>query len=207
MRAFTLLLCAGFLILTGCQMSPTQYDQVSEGQWEGRILIKDKSKNKSYIVSVDIAAIKESQKLRMDVAAALGTPVATVAVSGQQTEYILFRQKAFYQGKTQPKVLKPILAINMDPRLLFSLLFEDEPQGGGWKCLRDDKDFLKQCENKAAGLSLEWIERKGARKTIEIQHARSSLQINLNSFQPKVVEKADLFNLNAPSGFKSYRIK
>lgn len=207
MKALISVLYAGFVILTGCQTSPTHYDQVSEGQWAGRILIKDKSKNKSYIVSIDVAALKETQKLRMDVSAAMGTPVATIVVDGPNTEYILFRQKAFYEGKTQPKVLQPILAVNMDPRLLFSLLFESEPQGKGWTCERDEKEFLKRCEHEAAGLSLEWIERKGTRKTIEIQHARSSLQINLNSFQPKVVEKAELFDLKAPPGFKTYKIR
>lgn len=192
--------------MTGCQTAPTRFDEVKEGQWTGRILIKDKRQNKSFIVSVDIHA-KKADQLRMDVTAAMGTPVAAFVMDGDRTEYILFKQKAYYQGKTQPKVLLPILSLSMDPRLFFNLLFEEEPKGRNWSCSRDEQGFLKLCKDQSSDLSLEWTERKGERKTVEVQHPRSSLQINLNNFRPKVVENESMFKLRAPSGFKSYQIR
>ena len=194
------------LVLSGCQSAPTKFENVSEGQWEGRVLIKDKKKNQSHVVSIDINAIKD-EKIRINVTAAMGTPVAALVVDGTKTQYILFKQKAYYEGATQPKVLNPILAIEMDPRLLFSVLFDSEIKDKGWECLKDDKGYLKNCENKASALKIDWVERKGEKKTIKIDHVNASLQLNLNSFRPKVVARDDLFSLKAPAGFKTYTLR
>lgn len=197
----------GFLmVIVGCQVSPTRYDSISEGQWDGRILIKDKKQNKSYIVSVDINAVKD-EKIRLDVTAALGHPVATLVVDGDKTQYILFEKKAYYEGRTQPKVLAPILSLPMDPRVLNHILFDREFRGSGWSCRRDEDDFLKSCENEKMDLEIDWVERKGRRKTVKIEHPRASLQLNLNTFQPKVVEKRDLFSLTKPPGFNAYKVR
>ncbi len=188
--------------LGACQSTPKKFDNVNEGQWEGRVLIKDKRKNQSHVVSVDINAIKD-EKIRINVTAAMGTPVAALVVDGAKTQYILFKQKAFYEGATQPKVLNPVLAIEMDPRLLFSVLFDSDIKDTGWLCLKDEKNFLKTCENRTVGLKIDWVERKGEKRTVKIDHANASLQLNLNSFRPKVVARDDLFSLKAPSGFKT----
>ena len=95
----------------------------------------------------------------------------------------------------------------MDPRLLFNILFDVDPEGKDWICEKNEKDFLQKCENKVNHLTINWTERKGRKKTIEIDHPSAKLQMNLNSFQPKVVERENLFSLSAPPGFKSYRIR
>ena len=74
----------------GCQVMPTDYTDYNEGQWSSKVLVKDKTKSKSFIVNVDLQAIK-NKNLRMDVTAALGTPVAAFVLNGDSVEYLLFR--------------------------------------------------------------------------------------------------------------------
>ena len=116
-------LFVSLIVLGGCQLMPTDYTTHNEGQWGSKVLVKDKVKSKSFIVNVDIQAIKD-QKLRMDVTAALGTPVAALVMDDNEVKYILFKQKRFYEGQASSRALKPILSVPLNPRLLYNLLSE-----------------------------------------------------------------------------------
>lgn len=191
------------VLLAGCQMMPTKYSEHSEGQWGSKVLVKDKEKSKSFIVNVDIQARKNLQ-LRMDVTAALGTPVASIVLNGDKVEYILFRQKKFYSGVSNDRVLKPILSVPLDPQLFYNILFDEPVADKNWSCTKNQKGFLVNCENLQQGLKVTWKDRKGRKKSIHIEHARAEIQMNIKSFTPRA---DDVFVLKAPPSFRKYRVR
>lgn len=191
------------LFIVGCQTMPTDYTTQTEGQWGSKVLVKDKVKSKSFIVNVDIQAVKD-KKLRLDVTAALGTPVAALVMNEDQVKYILFRQKRYYEGESSSRVLKPILSVPLDPRLLFNVLFDQPIENKNWSCTKDEKGFLANCESPSEGLKVTWKDRKGRKKAIFIEHEKAELQMNISSFTPKA---DDVFSLKAPKSFTKYRIR
>lgn len=192
--------------LAGCVSAPLKLKNVNEGHWHARALIKDKEQNHSYIVNLDFNAVK-SQRIRMDVSNVLGLGVATMVVQPKQVRYALFESKRFYYGKPQADVMRPILAIPFDPRWISNLLFDEPIAGRGWSCEDDAKGFVQSCANAAMGMQVEWSARNGERKTILIQHPKASVQINVQSFQPKVEDRKNLFLLEAPEGFQQLRVR
>jgi len=190
----------------GCQLAPTRYSEHSEGQWQAKVLVKDHAKSESFIVNMDAYAVRD-QFLRMDITAALGTPVASLVLQGEQISYILPQQKRYFEGPSSGRALSPILAVPVDPQIFYSLLFDVPPKQKGWTCAKDQKGFLKKCEQSKTGITVTWKERKGRRKNIFIDHKKASLQMNVSWFKPSLDAKKGLFVLKAPSRFKKYRLK
>lgn len=201
-----LVLFVACLFLTGCQLVPTKYDEHTEGQWEAKVLIKDHVKSKSFIVKVDAFAVRD-QSLRLDVTAALGTPVASLVLAGDEVKYILPRQKKYYEGQSSPKVLRPILSVPVDPKLFYSLLFDVVPTDSAWACEKDKNGFLQECKNPDHGLNVSWKDRKGRKKSIYIEHKKASMQMNVTWFKPSLEGTQQVFSMTAPKKFKKYRIK
>lgn len=197
------ILFVSLIFVAGCQLMPTDYTTHNEGQWGSKVLVKDKVKSKSFIVNVDIQAVKD-KKLRMDVTAALGTPVAALVMDDDDVKYILFRQKRFYEGRATSRALKPILSIPLNPRLLYNLLFDQPIADKNWSCTKDEKGFLAACESPMEGLKVTWKDRKGRRKAIYVEHEKAEIQMNISSFTPRADE---VFSLKAPKSFKKYRIR
>ncbi|MCB0407838.1 MAG: DUF4292 domain-containing protein [Bdellovibrionales bacterium] len=188
---------------TACQMIPTDYAEYNEGQWGSKVLIKDKVKSKSFIVNVDIQAIK-NKSLRMDVTAAMGTPVASLVLNGDQVQYLLFRQKAYYEGASSDRVLGPILSVPIDPKLFFNLLFDEAMTDKNWSCIKDKIGFLLECKNLQDQLKITWKDRKGRRKAIFIEHSKAEIQMNISSFTPHA---DSVFSLKVPKSFQKYRVR
>jgi hypothetical protein len=207
-RMKPIVLLAGLAFyLTGCTTTPpVKYSDVTEGQWEAKVLIKDHENAKSHIVNVDAYAVR-GQNLRIDVTAALGTHVASLVLNGDEVRYILPRKKSYFEGKSSEKVLRPILSVPVDPRLFYSMLFDVAPEEEDWSCETSDKGFLSGCENRVQGLSVEWKDRNGRKKSVLVEHEKASLQMNVTWFKPSLDPEKNIFSLRAPKKFKRYRIK
>lgn len=198
----------GFLILmTGCASGPgLKMANVTEGQWHGKALIKDKEQSRSYIVNLSFNAIR-GEKARMDVTSTLGTGVASLVVDNKEVRYVLLDSKRFYYGRPQPDVMRPILAIPFDPRWLHSLLFEEPIPDKNWSCTRDSRGQMQSCTDGATQTEIRWSDRRGERKTLLIEHPKASVQIKITSFRPKVEDRKNLFVLEAPEGYQKLRVR
>ena len=202
------MLSATFVVifLTGCSLVPTKYDEVQEGQWEAKVLVKDHENSKSYIVKMDAFAVR-NQSLRIDVTAALGTPVASLVLLGDDVKYVLPRKKSYYEGKSSERVLKPILSVPVDPKLFYSMLFDIVPADESWSCEKSEQGFLTSCKHDAKGPVVDWKDRKGRKKSVYIKHKKASLQMNVTWFKPSIETDRDVFSLNAPKKYKKFRIR
>lgn len=192
-------------LMSGCASKPKQLDNVNEGHWKAKALIKDLEQSRSYIVNLNLNAVR-AERARMDVTSTLGTGVASLVVDGKEVRYVLFDSKKFYFGPAQADVMRPILAIPFDPRWLHNILFDQELNEKGWTCVKED-GFLKECKDSVNNLKVTWSARQGEKKTVLIEHAKASVQINVQSFQPKVEDRKNLFVLEAPNGYQKLRVR
>lgn len=192
------------LILAGCASAPVRYDQQGEGQWQAKALIRDTRAGKSAIVNLDVNAVK-NEKLRMDVTAAMGHPVASLVMDGDKMTYVLMETKEFYSGAPTESAMKPVLQAPIDPKLLYNVFFEIPIEDKSWSCTKDKNGFLVECAKANGDVIIQWTERKGRRKLVKLEHPRGVMQINVSSFQPKVEARAQLFELNPPKTFKQVR--
>jgi hypothetical protein len=195
-----------WLSLFGCAGAPVKMTNVNEGHWRARALIKDLEQSKSYIVNLNINAVRD-QRVRMDVTSTLGTGVASMLVDQKDVRYVLLDSKRFYYGNSQPDVMRPILSIPFDPRWLHNILFDETLPEKSWTCVRDGSGLLKECKDSILNLKISWSNRKGEKKTILIEHPKATVQINVQSFKPKVEDRKNLFQLEAPAGYQKLRVR
>lgn len=192
--------------LAGCASAPKRVSNFSQGQWRAKALVKDKEQGRSYIVNLNFNAVK-NQKARMDVTSALGTGVAALVVENNEVRYLLVDSKRYYYGSPQPDVMRPILSVPFDPRWLHNLLFEMPIPDKSWSCSEGKDGWLQECRDTVSGAVVTWSNRHGDKKTVQIDHAKASLQINVQSFKPKVEDRKNLFVLEAPDGYQKLRVR
>jgi hypothetical protein len=168
-------------------------------------LVKDTEHKKSYVVFSEIIAQRPAN-LRLDVITSLGMHVARLTMNENTLSYILPREKKYFTGVPQPKVLKPILRIEADPRWILNLLFDTEPTSDGWECKRDAKNRLESCHSES-GVELSWTERESSRKTVSVKTMAGEIQLQLSGFQPNVEVKDEMFQMKPPAGYRAFRIK
>ena len=185
---------------------PTKMTEVREGQWRAKALIKDLEQNHSYIVNLNFNAVKES-RARMDVTTTLGLGVASLVVDPQEVRYVLFDAKKFYSGVPQPNAMRPILALPIDPRWIHNILFDLPIADKNWTCTRDAAGLVQECTDLSGGLKITWSGRQGDKKTVLLSHPKASVQINVQSFKPKVEDRKNLFSLDAPEGYQKLHIR
>lgn len=192
------------VILNGCQTSAIRYDQAKEGRWQAKALVRDKKEGRSAVVALDVNA-RQSQQLRMDVTAAMGHPVASLVLAGDQLSYVLIESKQYYKGAATASALKPILSVPMDPKLLYNIFFDLPVAEKSWTCSKDNKGYLVECKDGASETTIRWGERQVKRKLVTLDHASGTVQVNVSDFQPKVEDRADLFELTTPKTFRAIR--
>lgn len=201
-----LLLLVSVIGLAGCASLPLRMADVKEGNWKAKSLIKDKEQSRSYIVYLDFNAVK-GEKSRMDVTNALGAGVASLVVDPKEVRYALVQSKRYYYGAPQSNVMQPILSVPFDPRWLQNILFDIPLTEKNWTCTSDSNGFVKECTNSVTNLKVSWAARQGEKKTISIEHPKALVQINIQSFKPKVEDRKNLFVLEAPEGFQKLRVR
>jgi hypothetical protein len=201
------ILFISMLFLFGCATSPLKpVGPIKEGVWRAKALIKDKEQNRSYIVNLNLNAVRDG-RARMDVTSTLGTGVASMVISKDEVRYILFDAKRFYFGVPKPDVMRPILNIPFDPRWLHNLLFDLPITDKGWECRKNNLDQPDSCVDSSGQTKVAWASRNGDKRTVSIDHPKGSVQINIQSFQPKVEDRQNLFDLEAPEGFQKLRVR
>jgi hypothetical protein len=195
--------------LTGCGSAPvgpeTPLSGLQQGQWETKTLVRDLKRNKSNIVGMDILAERPG-RLRLEVSGTMGIPVASLTLKDGEIQYLIPREKKFYYGKVGPTALAPVIAVPVDPSLLFHLLFEDMPPSKEWVCEYDAGKRLKSCEEAATQTRIEWSNRSGNLKHIRLAARDYEIQIQVKDFKSKVQVKPTTFHLESPANYRKVQI-
>jgi len=193
-------------VLAGCAGKPLRMDNVDEGNWKAKALIKDKEQSRSYIVNLNFNLVR-GQRTRMDVTSALNTAVASLVTDGKEVRYLMFDSKRFYYGRPQADVMRPILSIPIDPRWIQNMLFDQAIPDKSWTCTSNSGGLVEECRDGVTGLKVSWAQRMGPKKTIVIDHSKAVVQINVQAFKPKVEDRKNLFVLEAPEGYQKLQVR
>lgn len=204
----SLILVCLFSNLIACRSvpPPPPIGEVNQGHWRAKALIKDKDQSRSYVVNLNFNAVRDAQA-RMDVTSTLGTGVASLMVDAKEVRYVLLDQKRYYIGPPQPESMRPILAMPFDPRWIHNVLFELPIRDKGWTCVIAPQGPVQSCTNAESGTEITWAARDGEKRTVQIEHAKASVQINFSAFQPKVEDRNNLFVLEPPTSFQKLRVR
>ena len=188
----------------GCQTAPVRYENVAEGSWQAKLLVRDKVKSKSVLVNIDIKA-RAFKQLRIDATSAIGGHLAALVLSGEDVSYIMVRQKSYFKGRANGRSLSRVLGIRMDPKLLYNMLFDRAPEDKNWVCKKDKNDFLLECQNLKTQDKITWKNRENARKLVQLENKKGLLQMNLRGFEAKIKQSPQTFKLKIPKSFKRIR--
>jgi hypothetical protein len=190
-----LLLCS--LLITSCASNVIRQDQATRGEWEARVLVRDKKQNKTFIVNSDFFAEKPG-KMRMDITTPLGMHVASVALDDNKMTYIVPQKKAFYEGRPTPQAFARTLNFALDPKLIMNVLFDQPVEGKNWVC-KTEKDLVSECALK--DFSIVWSGRQYREKTVIITHAQFQIELKFHNFKVPDTVKQEMFTIKKPEGF------
>jgi hypothetical protein len=198
-------LLLGFsFVLFGCATAPTTFDsEKAQGQWEAKAQVRDLEKNKSDTVTLEVMAQK-NHALRMEVNGTMGVHVASLLMKDSDISYAIHTQKRFISGPVSAKSLKPLLNVNLDPRWLYSIFFDSPLEG--WNCKNSEAGLIESCD-RADGAKIAWADRNGEKKRITISSTQFEVQVLVKDFTTKVQSPEKAFSLDAPEGYKRYKLQ
>jgi hypothetical protein len=205
------ILCAflSVLILTSCATQQVYQGGKKSGTWEAKAQVKDLAKNTSHQINVDFVSVQPSS-LRMDVTASMGVALATMVIHGNDISYALYRQKKFYEGNLSDRALMPLFKINLNPRVLMNICFDQPIEGEGWSCITDSLGLAESCAQAPNGPKIKWTDRQGEQKRVVILDKGFELQIVFKAYsefdQSKVEPGKSPFHLEPPKDFARYKI-
>lgn len=191
-----LLLCS--LTVVSCSTgTKIRQDQADKGEWEARVLVKDKKQAKTFLVNVDFVAVQPS-KMRMDITTPIGAHVASIALDGNTMTYVVPRKKTYYEGQATPQGFAKTLSFAFDPKLMMNVLFDKPVQQKGWIC-KSEGELVSECSQN--NLKITWANRKSAEKTVVIVHPQYQIELKFHNFDVPNKVKDGLFTIHQPAGF------
>lgn len=198
-----LFLCIFLLaFLSGCATrAPKNFSKYKEGEWDGKVLIKNKREAKSSIVNVKIKAV-DVERLRIDVTSTMGTHLVSMLLLGDRLEYLNVVERYVFRGQASADSLKEIFPIPLRPEAFYNILFDRSFEDKNWSCTSDARGLIQSCRELKTGLNITWSSRDGSKRTIGFDHAAASIQMNLFDFEPHVSNLDKVFQLKAPASFK-----
>lgn len=129
---------------------------------ESKALIEDKTKKTSNSASIDLF-YQDNTVLRMEVTAVLGYRLGSLVMSPQKVSYALHPQKAFVEGPFIPRTMRPLFRQDLDPKLIWAVVFDRDLKGYGFTCSMAAKTQTCTGSGNTEGVSVT-IQEVGANK-------------------------------------------
>ena len=130
------------LLLTGC-VSEQKVEDIKASEIvhvESKALLEDKTKSESNTVSIDLF-YQSNAALRLEVSAVLGIQLGSIVMLPNQLSYALHQQKVFVTGPLISKTLKPLFKQDLDPKIIWSLVFDKDLSIYGFKCKKSEQQL------------------------------------------------------------------
>lgn len=174
----------------------------AEGQWVGKALLKNLKTSKSNTLSVDLLA-REPSQLRMEIGAAFGVHIASIALNNNEVRCALTQQKKFITAAADASALARVIPVKIPPASLMAILFERPLLKSEWKC--DDYGFTKlpaECSHRKESLVVKWISREGLSRRLRIATPDTEIELKIDQAKSKVQLDDNTFVIEPPEGFK-----
>ena len=189
--------------MAGCssiEKKSFDWSEISSGKWSSAAKIIEIKTGKSQALDLNFRAVKD-KKVRLDVSALMGTPVASILLDNSKIEAVLIRQKKIYAGKPTSRVMKEALGFGFDPNLIFSVLFESIPSGEKWACT-EDGDKSKRCVGPKEDFIITWTGRKDIKRIVELETEEFKLVLSFSDYSPDDLANPKTYVIKKPKSFK-----
>jgi hypothetical protein len=138
----------------------------------------------------------------MDIAIPIGASVAAVAMDNGQINYLVMQKKIYYSGPANSRSFVPVLNLNIDPRLILNILYDEPVKMAGWKCRNDNDNFVSECSRHQDPLKITWAHRKAKEKNVSIVHHDFDVEMEFHKFNETGNVKNEIFTIAQPNGFR-----
>ena len=194
-------------VFVACATQPVAYNsEKMQGQWDAKVQIQDFEHQKSNNLNLQVIAEK-NRAVRMEVTGTMGVNIASLLLKGDDISYAIHTQKRFISGSASEKALMPLFSIDVDPRWLYAIFFDETIPEKNWVCRKGLDLKIERCERAQDGLKIFWSERHGENKRVTLSNAKFELQILVKSFTTKVQSPERAFTLTPPEGYKRYKLQ
>jgi hypothetical protein len=192
----------------GCQSAPKKIvgtelkdSTKTSGQWEAQALIANLTSKESQIVKLDIIN-QGITNVRVEVSTSMGFHLASFVIKEKQLQYILPKIKSYYSGPMSVEAFRPVLKINLDPRLVMAAIANISYPD--WSCL-EVKGKLAQCTTKSnQKINWEYLDQSPLKK-VKISDSKFEVQVAFKSYENKESINEKIFNLKFPSDYTLIR--
>lgn len=199
------------LLMVGCAGTQEKPKAGDIKYVESKALIEDKAKNTSNSASIDLFFLQDDV-IRMEVTALLGYRLGSLVMNQQKVSYALHPQKAFVEGPFAARTMKPLFRQDLDPRLIWAVVFDRDLKTFGFSCNTVAKtETCTGASGAIAGVSVTTQQmgetETGALKKITIENANLKFVWLYKAIRKHNKSYNETFVLNKPEEYRLITIK
>lgn len=177
---------------------------------ESKALIEDKTKNSSNSASIDLFYLQDDV-IRMEVTALLGYRLGSLVMNSQKVAYALHPQKAFVEGPFAARTMKPLFRQDLDPRLIWAVVFDRDLKTFGFSCttVAKTQTCLGTGATEGVSVTLQQVAESetGPLKKITIENAKLKFVWLYKAIKKHNKSYNETFVLNKPEEYRLITIK
>jgi Domain of unknown function (DUF4292) len=201
-RLFSILLATGFLISCG-----TETVQVVPASTPLLIETKAQVKNGSDSNNVKIEiALAPNKMIRMEVTALMGYRVASVLLTPQKIQYAIHTNQTYGEGNFSARTMYPIFKQHVDPRIIWRVINNQNPQSQDLVCQTDQQQRPVLC-NGPQGSTVKWTYEEAPVRRIEIKSGKFEMNWLFKGQKVLADSQTETFVLKRPEGYKEIQLK
>lgn len=170
---------------------------------ETKALIKNQSESNN--VKIEIALLP-SKAIRMEITASFGISVATILMSESKIQYALHSSKQFVTGPFHEKTLYPVFKKNIDPRVLWKIIHNQNPANSKLNCVINDNKQPVSCKGDYES-EISWTYEEPPQRRVKIMAPKFELVWLFKDISPLYASQNETFVLKKPSDYKEIIIK
>jgi hypothetical protein len=164
-----------------------------------------KNSTESNNVKIDIA-LSPNKAIRLEVTGTLGYRVATVLITPQKIQYALHVNHTYGEGQFSARTMYPIFKQNLDPRIIWRVIHNQNPQAHDLLCQVDEKQRPLSCKG-SNDLAMTWAYDEPPRRRIEIKIAQFEMNWLFKDQRVLNDSQTETFVLKKPEGYKEILLK
>lgn len=177
---------------------------------DSKALIEDKIKNSSNSASIDLFYLQDNV-IRMEVTALLGYRLGSLVMNSQKVAYALHPQKAFVEGPFAARTMKPLFRQDLDPRLIWAVVFDRDLKNFGFNCntVAKTQNCVGTGTTEGVSVTLQQMgdTETGSLKKITIENAKLKFVWLYKAIRKHNKSYNETFVLNKPEEYRLITIK
>lgn len=194
----------------GCQTA--EKGQVTEAPskpsyWVFKTNVYSAKKNKN-ISGYTHVTYMNPQLLRLDIYDPLGLINAgSLVYKNGNFEALMPLEKKYFVGVASPDVMTQILKTPMDPSLFVNIIFQTRFKDPSWQCLEDDKGFVRECQNRSAGITITWKKNiSNSDGWVVVTHSEGEVDLKLRNSRSIPPLPDEKFILQVPRSYSKFKV-